>query len=644
MSSLKHLFTRIQIGNMEIKNRLVMPAMSINFGVDENGYVTEQLTEYFAARAKGGTGMLMVGGGAIHPNGLELPDLPTLWDDGCIPGLRKMADRIHEYDAKFGMQIMHGGRQSYDDKRVAPSAIPAPAIVKGTPKELTIAEIHELTDAFGDSARRCKDAGFDFVEIHAAHGYLINQFMSRNSNKRTDEYGGSYENRIRFLLEVFRNIKNKTGNSFPVGIRINGEDYIKDGWKLEDAIKLAPILEKGRADYLHISAGVYGSSELTIPSMYAKHGCFVHLANAVKKVVSIPVVAVGRIKSPEMANQIIKENKADMIAMGRAHIADPDLARKAESGNLSTIRPCLGCCLGCFNSVLDLEPGTCVVNPEVGREYLLKQEKKPQTSKKVLVIGTGPAGLASARTAAIQGHKVVILEEKAHIGGMARLAAMVPGRSEIMDIVEFFTNELQILNIEIRLNVKPDRELISEIKPDEVIIATGSLPDIPLIKGLSNTKMDLHTAIEILEAEGVANNRVIVLGGNQIGLVIADYIAEKGSEVVVLNRHAHFAGEMARNDRFYLRERLKKNNVTLYKEISIKKFLADGVVFRLAGQDKKLEGFDSIVIAEKRISIRKPNELFKNSNINVHFIGDAKDPRNIMFSISEAEEIARSFK
>ncbi len=642
MTLMKHLFSPIQIGTMTAKNRLLMSAMSINFGVDDAGNVTEQLTEYFVARAKGGTGMMLVGGGAVHPTGLELPHLPTLWDDACIPALEKMTDAVRPFGSKFGVQLMHGGRQSYHDKKVAPSPLPAPAVVKGIPRELTIPEIHELAQSFGDAARRCRDAGFDFVEIHGAHGYLINQFLANNSNKRADEYGGSYENRIRFLLELYRDIKDKTGSDFPVGIRINGEDYIEDGWTLEDALKLAVILENAGADYLHVSAGVYGSSELTIPSMYVAHGCFVHLAEAVKEVVSIPVIAVGRIKSPEMADRIIKEGKADAIALGRSLLADPEFANKAASGNPHRIRPCIGCCLGCIHNVLQLEPGSCVVNPDVGREYQLKGEDKAERPKRMLVIGAGPAGLAAARMAAVRGHQVILCDERGHIGGLARLAAIPPGRSEIMDIVNFLKNELDHLNVEIRLNVEMTRAFIASIAPEEIILATGSLPEMPIIKGLFQTEMELCMVTDVLEGNTLTGDKVIVLGGNQAGLVLADFLAQKGKEVVVLNRKRHFAEEMSSNDRFYLRERLKRACVRLHKQVSVKAFLPDGAVFRSKGEEFRIKGFDTVVISEKMTPIRKTAELFKETDIPVHIIGDAKSPRIIMHALIEAEEIGRA--
>jgi len=643
MIFLKNLFSEINIGSMVIKNRLLMPAMSINFGIDKDDNITDQLTQYFVTRAKGGVGMMLVGGGAVHPLGLEVPDLPKLWKDSCIPSLQKMVNEVKKYDVKFGMQIMHGGRQSSFENRIAPSAIPAPAVVKGPPpKEMNINDIKEAISSFGDAARRSKEAGFDFIEIHGAHGYLVSQFLAKNSNTRQDNYGGDFQNRVRFILEVLKDIKEKTGSNFPVGIRINGNDYIDNGFTLDESIELAKILEKAGAAYLHVSAGVYGSKELTIPSMYVKHGCFVHLAEAVKKEVSIPVITVGRIKSPEMADQIIKLGKADMVAIGRSLIADPEYPNKAKQGKISEIRPCIGCCLGCIHSVLQKEPGSCVVNPDVGREYLIKDNDKTDSSKKVLIIGAGPAGLAAARMAAIRGHNVIICDEQSHIGGMAKYASIPPGRSEIMDIINYFINELKRLKVELRLNTSINENLVDSINPQEVIIASGSLPELPVIKGLFQTKMELLTVIDILSGNKITGDKVIIIGGGQAALVLTDFLAQKGKQIVVLNRKNHFAEEMSSNDRFYLRQRLKNDNVNLIKQVSIQKFSDDNVVIKSKGEKKVLEGFDTVVIAEKMTPIIKIKELFKNKKMSVNVIGDAKNPRIIMYAISEAEEMARN--
>ena len=641
MSTFKHLFQPIRIGPLTVKNRLLMSAMSINFGVDDRGWVNDQLIEYFRVRARGGVGMMLVGGGGVHPSGVELPHLPALWEDGCIPSLSRMVKAVRPYDTLFGVQLMHGGRQSYHDHKVAPSAIPAPAVVKGIPKALTLMEIDEIVAAFGDAARRCRDAGFDFIEIHGAHGYLINQFLSPNSNIREDAYGGAFENRFRFLVDIIRNIRSKTGSEFPIGVRMNGDDYVDGGWTLEDAKRLSPILEAEGAAYLHVSAGVYGSRQLTIPSMYVPQGCFVHLAEAIKPLVSIPVVTAGRIKRPDMADRIIRTGQADVVALGRSLLADPDWPNRARSGDTSRIRPCIGCCLACIHAVLALEPGSCVVNPEVGREYLLGAPVTASEFRKVLVIGAGPAGMAAARMAALRGHRVLVLDEKRHVGGLAHAAAIPPGRSEIMDLVDYLERELSRLDVEIRLDTPIDARIIDTEAPDIAIVASGSMPEVPLVKGLFQSQMNVFTMLEVLENHADVGKKAIVLGGNQAGLVVADHLAELGCHVVVLHRNSHFAEEMSSNDRFYLRERLKAHPVKLFKKVSIKRFLSHGVKFRSDGNLLEIDGFDTVVVSDAMTSIKKPLELFRDRPIAVHVIGDAKSPRTIQFAQSEAEEVGR---
>jgi 2,4-dienoyl-CoA reductase-like NADH-dependent reductase (Old Yellow Enzyme family)/thioredoxin reductase len=637
-----HLFQPIQVGRLKSKNRLLMSAMSINFGVDDKGYVTEQLIQYMVARAKGGAGMMLVGGGGVHPTGVELPHLPALWEDECIPALKKMAQAVRPHDTLLGMQVMHGGRQSYHDQKVAPSAIPAPALAKGTPRELRLEEIPVMVAAYGDAARRCREAGFDFVEIHGAHGYLINQFMAPNSNQRTDMYGGSFENRTRFMLEVLEDTRSKCGPDFTVGIRMNGEDYISDGWGMDEALRLAPLLEQNGADYLHVSAGVYGSRQLTIPSMYVEQGCFVHLAEAVKKRVSIPVVAVGRIKKPDMADAIIRDRKADMVALGRSLLADAQWPAKARSGALRSIRPCIGCCLGCIHAVFQLEPGGCVVNPDVGREYLLAGGIEPAAvSKKCLVVGAGPAGLAAARMLALRGHAVTVCDQQGLSGGALRLASTPPGRSELMDILNYFLEELAALKVDLRLSREVSEELLRELGPEEVVLATGSLPDTPLIKGLYQTGMQVYTVTELLEGKIEAGLRVIVWGGGQAALVLADDLASKGRSVAVLNRKDHFAEEMSSNDRYYLRERLKRAGVALYKNVHVQSFFRDGVRFRSGDQTVELTGFESVALSDSFVSLREAANLMKRHPARVHFIGDAKQPRHLMYAISEGEELGR---
>jgi 2,4-dienoyl-CoA reductase-like NADH-dependent reductase (Old Yellow Enzyme family)/thioredoxin reductase len=639
-----HLMTPITLGGMTAPNRLMMPAMSINFGVDDRGYVTDQLTAYFEDRARGGTGLLLVGGGAVHPTGLELPRLPILWEDGCIKALKGMTRAVKGVGGCFGMQLMHGGRQSYHDQKVAPSAIAAPAVVKGPPRALMIDEIGELAAAFGDAARRCREAGFDFIEVHAAHGYLINQFLSPNANHREDRYGGCFENRIRFLMELIEEIQTKAGDDFPLGIRINGEDYIDNGWTLEEARRLAPILENAGVDYLHVSAGVYGSTQLTIPSMYVPEGCFIHLAAEIKHVVDIPVVAVGRIKSLEMADKVVALGQADMVAMGRAHLADPHLAKKAMRKEGPRVRPCIGCCVGCIHAVLALEPGSCVVNPDVGREHLLRDHPPggdSQARKRVLVVGGGPSGLAAARMAALGGHDVRLVERAEVTGGVARLAARAPGRGEVGDVLAYFQGELERLCVSVTVDADDIGDLLDRDTYDAVVVATGSLPEVPLIKGIAQTRMQLASVVDVMAGEALAGERVLILGGNQGALMVADFLAEKGKSVTVLNRQRHYAEEMASNDRFYLRERLKREGVLLNKEVRVRQILSDGVRITLNGESTDLTGYDALVLAETMTPIRDAVAAIKARGLPLTLIGDAKQARTIMHAIAEGEEIGR---
>jgi NADPH-dependent 2,4-dienoyl-CoA reductase/sulfur reductase-like enzyme len=377
--------------------------------------------------------------------------------------------------------------------------------------------------------------------------------------------------------------------------------------------------------------------------MYVEQGCFIHLAEAVKAVVSIPVVAVGRIKSPHMADQVIAQEKADLVALGRSLLADPCWPNKADAGKVRQIRPCIGCCLGCIHAVFQLEPGGCVVNPDVGREYLLEDSLQlSEHPRNVLVLGAGPAGLAASRMLTLRGHQVTLCEAKTHPGGALGLAAKTPGRGELADVLKYFMEELRRLQVDIRCDRPMDEGLLKEVSPDEVVLATGSLPDMPMLKGLFQTEMQLCTVIDVLEEKAVPGQQVIVWGGNQAGLVLADHLAGKGSSVTVLTRRGHFAEDMSANDRYYLRERLKRQQVTLIKEVKVQAFLKDGVQFRKAGQMHRLNGFHTVILADTFVPLRDCANSIKQSGRRVHFIGDAKKPRHLMYAISEGEELGRS--
>ena len=417
---------------------------------------------------------------------------------------------------------------------------------------------------------------------------------------------------------------------------------MESGWTLSEALRLAPLLQATGADWLHVSAGVYGSMPVTIPSMYEPFGCFVHLAQAVKGRVTIPVIAVGRIKDPVMADRIIAEGKADLVSMGRAHIADPELAAKAAQGRLHELRPCIGCCRGCIESVLALQEATCVMNPEVGREYVLERIRfqTPQ-SKKIVVVGAGPAGLACARLLALRGHHVVVIEEQDRVGGALVYASKPPGRGELWEMVEYFMAELKRLGVDIRLNTLVDENLLGQLAPAVVILATGANPKIPEIPGLLDSGLELATVLEVLSGQVAPGTRVVVLGSDQAAMVTADFLADGSRDVVVLGGE-HFAAELSPNDRTSLRRRLAQSGVKLYKRAFIREFRDEGIVVDHAGGQEILIGFRDLVIAEGFRPERRLTALLNRLGFETHLLGDAKSPRTLLEITAEADELGRA--
>ncbi|MCX5999585.1 MAG: FAD-dependent oxidoreductase, partial [Chloroflexi bacterium] len=498
MAELKRLFQPFRIGRMEVANRIVMPGMDPGFGIDENGCVNEQLTAYLLERARSGPGMIITGAMPVHPSGAADPDTIRtvhLWDDSVVPGLEEMAKAVHRYDVRFGGQMVHMGLAHLPAPSICSSVPPEMAQAGALAREASKDEIHEIVDAFGKAAERCVAIGFDFVEIHAAHAYLINEFLTPGFNRRTDEYGGSFDNRIRFLLEVVRETRRMLAGRLPLGVRVGGDDYRSEGgWNLAELCRLAPILEKEGVDYINVSQGgaSYGSLHVNIAPMYEEQGAFIRFSEAVKKLVSIPVGTVGRIKNPIMADRFIADGKADFVCMARAQIADPEMVEKARKGDIADIRLCLADCLGCIEGILRYEEASCTVNPRMGREHLIQdiRDEKKDSAKRVLVAGSGVAGLEAARRAAFAGHKVVLCESKGWIGGQLWLAAKMPKRQEIADIRPWYERQLSKRGVQVRLNTPVDDDRLDRASPEALVIATGSLPEVPLgfVDGLDNVK------------------------------------------------------------------------------------------------------------------------------------------------------------
>jgi 2,4-dienoyl-CoA reductase-like NADH-dependent reductase (Old Yellow Enzyme family)/thioredoxin reductase len=665
MTALPALFKPLTIGRMQVKNRIMMPGMSAGMMLDEDAQANDEMIAYYVERAKSLPGLMAIGASAVVPPAGKHRQPLALFHDRFIPSLRRIVDAVHQYDTKFGIQLWDGGVQAGSEILLTPSGVAAAAAAvtdfrtKSTIKIMTIEDIAAVVKNFADAAVRCKKAGFDFVEIHAGHGYLISAFLTPFFNKRTDHYGGSFENRARFMIEILRAIRLAVGKEMGVGVKFNGEDYLqKDSWTLPEACRLAPLLEAEGADYLSVTAGVMGGTRLTVPPMYEKQGCFTDLAEAVKKVVKIPVATIGRIKNPTMANELIANGGADIICMGRAMIADSEIVAKARRGDLEDIRFCLADCRGCIDQEMrSIKRGTpgqvsCVVNPRMQRESVCIdiEGTAKANPKRILVVGGGLAGLEAARRTAFSGHRVTLCESRSWLGGQIRFAAMIPGRKEIGDMLPWYERQLVKHNVEVRLNTTVDAVLLASIKPDIVFVASGSVPQVPqsMADSVANaSKLNFLMIDDIMEEGFTPEGNILVVGGDQIGMQAADYLSEGGRKVCVAEAHNHFAEKLAANDRWYLIARTMEKGVRRVKNVSNIEIGSDDSVWLHTDKGREqLPGIDTIVFASERKSNRSISEIAKARGIETYIVGDAadvtsEDAGTIFANIAQAYDTAR---
>jgi len=640
----KYLFEPYKLKTLYLKNRLISAPCERNYA-NIDGSVTQMYIDYLVERAKGGIGLIIVESMYIDPVGRGHIRQLGIYDDKLIPGLKKMTDAVHKFGAKIASELMFAGREtsSYITgfQPVAPSVIPCKVLAGGeSPRELTKDEIKKLIDKFGEAARRSIQAGFDLIEIHGAHGYIINQFLSPYTNRRNDEYGGSFENRMLFPLEVIKRVREVVGDSFPLAYRMSADEKIEGGLTIDDMIVFSKRLEKIGIDLIDVSAGIYESVIWIAQPMAFPRGCLVNLGWAIKQEVNIPISIVGRINHPDLAEEILASKKADFIALGRALHADPYWPIKAQKGQVEDIRICPAC-MSCSDQLATNLPITCAINPEAGREreFIIKPAKR---KKKVLVIGAGPAGMEAARVARIRGHHVILIEKERRVGGQLFYASLPPHKKEFEEVIQYLERQLKKLKVEIRLGKEATDVMIKRMKPDVIIIATGASPILPFTKGID--KPHVHTAIEVLAQKVSLKGKTAIIGGGLVGLETALYLIEKGvSPLIIIEPTDKLGGNIGLRMGWYVRNKVTTHpEIDVRTETTLEEIKDDSIVIQKSGIFEEIN-ISNVVIAVGMKNNNSLSEELKSKNLckELYVIGDCNIPRTMKEAFEEAAIVAR---
>lgn len=621
------LFEPINIGSMQLKNRLIVPAMSTLTATPE-GASTEQFIAYHERKAKGGWGLVVTEYYGVAPYVGFFPRMLGIWNNELIESHKKLTDRVHAVGGKIAAQISHSGRETYtgvsDENLVAPSPFKDVTGEK-TPRELTIEEIHQIIEQYGDTALNLKKAGFDAVEIYAAHGYLISEFLSKYANKRVDEYGGTLENRCRFLIEIVSNIRKKVGDDFPIMTRLSTIEYMPGGLSIGETRVIAMKLEAAGVDAIDCSQGIFTNSYNIVEPSSLNNALFVDNSEEIKKVVKIPVITAGRINEGNLALSVLEAGKADIIGMGRASLADPDFPIKLKEGRLDDIRYCIGCVQGCIGENMRGNNCHCLVNPEIDREFELKVTKTDK-SKNIIVVGGGVSGCEAAIIAAERGHKVTLIEQNNKLGGQWHIAALPPGKAEFLTFVQWQIKKLKDFNVTIKLNTEATLEMIKELGAEEVIIATGGKPFIPPIPGVKSD--NVHQANDVLLQNCKLGKNVVVAGGGSVGVETAEYLAVYGHNVTVVEMLDDILNGCERETELLLRNAIKEYNISVYTSSKVINIKNDSVTLDRKGKEIVLEEIDSVVIAAGSRSFNTLQSPLVEAGIPVRVVGDALEVKN----------------
>ncbi len=631
----------IKIKSLELENRLVVGAMASALAT-ETGEPTEKFLKYYETKAKGHWGLIITEDYVIDYQGGASVFLPGLYNDDLIEKHKELTDRVHRAGSKIACQIYLAGRVALNSQLtgkqvIAPSAVKDPT-GKELPHELTIEEIHELIEKFGDAALRVKKAGFDAVEIHGASGYLIGQFVSPFSNKRTDEYGGTTRGRAKFAIDIVKNVRAKVGEDYPILYRMAVDEKVYSGLEVEEAKAIAIMLEEAGIDAIHCNQGVVSSHKYLIPSYVVNKGSLINNAAEIKKVVSIPVIGVGgHVNDPYVAEEILRSGKADMVTMARASLADPELPNKVKEGRMDEICQCIGCMQGCASPTKNIDGLRCLMNPMLGKEseYVIEPVSD---KKKVYIAGGGISGCEVAIVAARRGHEVTVFEKDDHLGGQWCAAAVPYGKADFGGLVSWQKQEMQKHGVKIELNTAVTKEKVAEEKPDILVVATGNIPSMPPIKGLKESGAVF--ANDVLLGKCTVGQNVVIIGGGSVGAETAEFLAIDGRKVTIVEMLPEIAKDTIGVPRVVLLETLNKYGVRMYTSSSVQEVTDGQVTLVQNGETIVLDQVDTVIVAAgARKNDVLVQDLAEQDYCQVIAVGDSAQVKNGYRNLQEAFEV-----